>query len=354
MPYANITFTVQTNRSFLPNDFVQVSANASNYIIGRVVTYNPSTGALVITPLQSVGSGTFSSWTAALAGGWGSSGTAGTAGTTGTAGNRGAASTSGNHGTSGSSGTSGSGGLSRAAGASGLSRASGASGGSGVNGPKGPTGAQGGQGPQGPRGPQGTSGSSGASGGSGGPGPQGPTGPRGPQGGAGGPGPQGPPGPTGPSNSNNQTLNQGSPFTFNTCAWNQLYYAGQVYAYSGQGARSSPSEVQFITGPGYWQSPNGAIGSPNFFPTSTREVKTNINPYTGNGLDLINATEIVRFKFDIDGLEDDAKVGFIAEDAPEEFTGPDHDKMILPTTAGIIMKALQELDAKLKVLEGKN
>jgi len=354
MPYANITFTVQTNCSFLPNDFVQVSANASNYIIGRVVTYNPSTGALVITPLQSVGSGTFSSWTAALAGGWGSSGTAGTSGTTGTAGNRGAASTSGNHGTSGSSGTSGSGGLSRAAGASGLSRASGASGGSGVNGPKGPTGAQGGQGPQGPRGPQGTSGSSGASGGSGGPGPQGPTGPRGPQGGAGGPGPQGPAGPTGPSNSNNQTLNQGSPFTFNTCAWNQLYYAGQVSAVSGQGARSSPSEVQFITGPGYWQSPSGAIGSTNFFATSTKDVKTNIHPYTNSGLDIVNATEIVRFKFDIDGLEDNAKVGFIAEDAPIELTGPDRDKMIIPTTAGIIMKALQELDTKLKVLEGKN
>jgi hypothetical protein len=133
-----------------------------------------------------------------------------------------------------------------------------------------------------------------------------------------------------------------------------LYYAGQVYAYSGQGARSSPSEVQFITGPGYWQSPNGAIGSTNFFPTSSRDVKTNIKPYTASGLDIVNATEIVRFKFDIDGLEDDAKVGFIAEDAPIELTGPDRDKMIIPTTAGIIMKALQELDTKLKVLEGKN
>jgi hypothetical protein len=127
-----------------------------------------------------------------------------------------------------------------------------------------------------------------------------------------------------------------------------------VSANSGQGARSSPSEVQFITGPGYWQSPQGAIGAGGFFPTSSRDVKTNIQPYTNSGLDIVNATEIVRFKFDIDGLEDDAKVGFIAEDAPIELTGPDRDKMILPTTAGIIMKALQELDTKLKVLEGKN
>ena len=353
MPYANLTFTVQTNLSFLANDFVQLTANANNYIIGRVVSYNPATGALVITPLQSVGSGTYSSWTASLTGPWGSSGTAGTSGTVGTSGARGSANTSGVHGSSGSSGTSGSAGASQASGASGASGANGAPGNSGVNGPTGPQGVTGGTGPQGPRGPQGTSGSSGAAGGTGPTGPQGFTGPTGPTGGTGAPGPTGPTGPTGPSNSNNQTLNQFSPMTFNVCAWNQLYYGANVYANSGQGARSSPSEVQFITGPSTWYSPNGPIGSPNFFPTSSKDVKTNIRPYTGNGLDLINATEIVRFKFDIDGLEDQAKVGFIAEDAPTEFTGPDHDKMILPTTAGIVMKALQELDAKLRILEGK-
>jgi len=352
MPYSNITFTVQTGLSFLENDFVQVSADTSNYIIGRVVSYNPSNGALIITPLQSVGSGTFSSWTAALTGPWGSSGTAGTSGTVGTSGNHGAARTSGNRGSSGSSGTSGSAGLSRASGASGLSRNSGSPGNSGVNGPTGAPGGTGPTGPQGPLGPRGTSGSSGVNGGPGPQGPQGFTGPTGPQGPQGPTGPQGPPGPTGPSNSNNQTLNQFSPMTFNICYWNQLYYGGNAYANSGQGARSSPSEVQFITGPGVWYSPNGGIGSPNFFPTSTRDVKTNIQPYTGSGLDIVNATEIVRFKFDIDGLEDESKVGFIAEDAPIELTGPDRDKMILPTTAGIIMKALQELDTKLRILEG--
>lgn len=354
MPYANITFTVQTNRSFLVNDFVQVSANSTNYVIGRVVSYNPSTGALVITPLQSVGSGTYSSWTAALTGPWGSSGTAGTSGTIGTSGNRGAANTSGNNGGSGSSGTSGGRGASNASGASGQSGRSGSTGTSGVIGPTGGPGGTGPQGPTGNRGPSGTSGSSGATGPQGPTGGQGPTGARGPQGPTGAQGPQGGTGPQGPANSNNQTLNQGSPFTFNICAWNQLYYAGQVSAVSGQGARSSPSEVQFITGPGYWQSPQGAIGAGGFFPTSSRDVKTNIQPYTNSGLDIVNATEIVRFKFDIDGLEDDAKVGFIAEDAPIELTGPDRDKMIIPTTAGIIMKALQELDTKLKVLEGKN
>lgn len=351
MPYANLTFTVQPDLSFAQHDFVQVTANANNYIIGRVVSYNRITGALVITPLQSVGSGTFSSWTASLAGPWGSSGTAGTSGTVGTSGQHGNAGTSGNRGSAGTNGTSGSRGLSRAPGLSRASGARGANGASGANGATGAPGATGPQGPQGPQGGRGTSGSSGVNGPTGATGPQGPTGARGPTGGS-PTGPQGPTGPTGPSNSNNQNLNQYAAMTFNICAWNQLYYGNNVFANNGQGARTSPSEVNFITGPGVWQSTNGGIGSPNFFITSTREAKTNIQPYTGNGLDLVNATEIVRFKFDIDGLEDNAKVGFIAEDAPVEFSGPDHDKMILPTTAAIVMKALQELDAKLKVLEG--
>ena len=353
MPYANITFTVQTQRSFLVNDFVQVSANSTNYVIGRVVSYNPSTGALVITPLESVGSGTYSSWTAALTGPYGSSGTSGTSGaasSTGTSGTAGSSGLSRTSGTSGLSGTSGSSGVS---GASGLSRSSGTSGAAGANGPTGATGPQGGQGSPGNRGPSGTSGSSGATGPQGAQGGQGPTGPRGPQGPTGAQGPQGPTGPQGPANSNDQNLNQFSSMTFNTCNWQTLYYGGVAQAYSGQGARSTPSEIQFLTYPGVWQSPNGGIGSPNFFPTSSKDVKTNIQPYTNSGLDIVNATEIVRFKFDIDGLEDDAKVGFIAEDAPIELTGPDRDKMIIPTTAGIIMKALQELDTKLKVLEGK-
>jgi hypothetical protein len=351
MPYANLTFTVNTDLSFVPHDFVQLTADANNYIIGRVVSYNRTNGQLIITPLESVGSGTFSNWTVALTGPLGTSGTAGTAGTVGTSGQRGNSGSSGNRGSSGTRGESGSSGLSRAPGLSKASGARGANGNSGVNGPTGPTGATGPQGPTGPQGARGTSGSSGVRGGTGPTGPQGPTGARGPTGGS-PTGPTGPPGPTGPSNSNNQNLNQYANMTFNVCAWNQLYYGNNVFANNGQGARTSPSEVNFITGGGVWYSSNGGIGSPNFFITSTKDAKTNIQPYTGNGLDLVNATEIVRFKFDIDGLEDQSKVGFIAEDAPIEFSGPDHDKMILPTTAAIIMKALQELDAKLKVLEG--
>jgi hypothetical protein len=129
-----------------------------------------------------------------------------------------------------------------------------------------------------------------------------------------------------------------------------LYYGSQCNAQSGQGARSN-SGIQFITLPSVWQSPNGGIGAGGFFPTSTRELKTDITPFTKSGLDILNATTIVSYEFDINGMEDETKYGFIAEDTPEEIAGTNHDRIVISSTLGVLMKALQELDVKLKEKE---
>ncbi len=403
MAYSNITLNCSTNLAFVANDFVQVTHDELNYIIGRVVSYNTGTGVMVLTPLQSVGSGTFDSWTVTLAGAWGTSGTSGTSGTnatsgasatagtsgtdgssgtegtsgtsgtsgtdgssgthatageSGTSGTSGTSATTGTEGTSGSSGTNGTSGSSGTSGTSGSSASTGTSGNngaSGSSGSSGTSGATGPQGPTGPTGPQGPAGSSGTSGSSGVNGPQGPTGPTGPTG-AQGPagavitGPTGPTGPQGPANSNNQTLNQFSPMTFAVCRWNQLYYGNNVFANNGQGARSN-SGIQFITGSNTWYSPNGGIGSPNFFPTSSRGLKYDITPFTKSALDILNATQIVSYEFDIDGMEGQVKYGFIAENTPEEISSPSHDKIIISSSIGVLIKACQELDAKLKEKE---
>jgi len=54
MPYSNITFTVPTNLNYIAGDYVQFSHDADNYIVGYVVSYNPSTGSMTITPTLSV------------------------------------------------------------------------------------------------------------------------------------------------------------------------------------------------------------------------------------------------------------------------------------------------------------
>jgi hypothetical protein len=351
MPYSNLTFTVNTNLSFKPNDFVQVSANSTNYIIGRVVSYNSVTGALIITPLESVGSGTYTSWTVALTGFYGTSGTSGTAGNHGSAATSGIANTSGAAGSagdsrsSGSSGNAASSGLARAAAASGNSGAAGANGGTGPQGPQGPTGGQG------PLGPTGSSGTSGVNGGTGPQGPTGVTGATGPAG-ASPTGPTGPTGPQGPSNTNGQDLNNGASPTFATITAN-----GQVYMSNNMnnttGVRGLLSGVYFYNNTSSQWYSNGGIGAGggNFFVASTREVKKNIEPFTKSALDIINSTDIVSFEFEQGGLEGEIHIGFIAEDTPEELATSAHDQIVIPSSLGILMKALQELDEKLQILE---
>jgi hypothetical protein len=83
MPYSNISLVTDPNLLFQQYDFIQLSHDANNYIIGRVVSYNPNSGEIVFTPLQINGSGTYSSWNISLTGSPGPSGTSGTSGTSG-------------------------------------------------------------------------------------------------------------------------------------------------------------------------------------------------------------------------------------------------------------------------------
>jgi hypothetical protein len=80
-------------------------------------------------------------------------------------------------------------------------------------------------------------------------------------------------------------------------------------------------------------------------------MKTNIQPFTKSALDIIDSTEIVSYNYELDGQEDSTRIGFIAEDTPIELSTKTHDKMDYNSTMGILMKSIQELDAKLKIKE---
>jgi hypothetical protein len=106
-----------------------------------------------------------------------------------------------------------------------------------------------------------------------------------------------------------------------------------------------------------WQSNSpgwytyGDLGSTNFFSTSSRDYKTNIQPFAPSALNIIDNTEIVTFYYERDVIEDRLRIGFIAEDTPEELATKAHDKMDVNSSIGVMMKAIQELDAKLKIKE---
>ena len=356
---ANATFNVQTNLRFVANDFVKVIATASpaNYVYGRVVSYTAGTGTLIITPLQSVGTGTFSAWTVELTGKNGTSGASASSGTSGTSGSSASSGTHGTSASSGSSGTSGSAGTSASSGSSGTSASSGSSGTSAVQGGTGPQGATGPQGPTGVGGSSGTSGSSGgtgpqgALGAPGGPGPTGPLGAKGPT------GPTGPQGPTGTSASYSQApsngLNQGDYPNLGTTS-NGTTYASRFYlpgnVYKGLNGSYGPCWFGFNFG---WAS-NAGLGGAYFFNSSSRGLKKDIEPFTKDATELIKSTEIITWEFESGEHTQIEHIGFIAEDTPEELATPDHNVMDITNTLGVVLKAIQEIDNRVIALQNKN
>ena len=61
-----------------------------------------------------------------------------------------------------------------------------------------------------------------------------------------------------------------------------------------------------------------------------------------------------RQHFEETELQGETHIGFIAEDTREELATSAHDQMVVPSTLGILLKALQELDEKLQILENNS
>jgi hypothetical protein len=96
-------------------------------------------------------------------------------------------------------------------------------------------------------------------------------------------------------------------------------------------------------GYGNWQT-QLACGSTNFFSTSSRIYKTNIQTYAPSAIDIIKNVDIVSFNY-ID--YEHTKVGFIAEDSPIELSTETQDKLDTGNALGLLLKAVQELNTRI-------
>ena len=90
----------------------------------------------------------------------------------------------------------------------------------------------------------------------------------------------------------------------------------------------------------------------NLYNTSTIEAKDVIGPTKINAVDLINGVEVVDFTFK-DDPEKNIKTGFIAENTDPILSSKDQDKMDIYNVCGVLLKAVQELDARVRELESK-
>jgi len=95
---------------------------------------------------------------------------------------------------------------------------------------------------------------------------------------------------------------------------------------------------------------SGTVTGGSFNTTSTRKSKENINPFQKNGTEIINSLEIKEFNF-ISDKDKNYRVGFIADDTNPILSGEDRDKFDINNTIGVLLKALQEQDTKIRKLE---
>ena len=94
---------------------------------------------------------------------------------------------------------------------------------------------------------------------------------------------------------------------------------------------------------------NAVISAGGFYQTSSKTLKTSITDYNESALDIINKINVVSFYYKADVKN--KRIGFIAEDSPEEVATIDHNVMDTNSTVGLLLKAIQQLEERIKVLE---
>jgi hypothetical protein len=105
-----------------------------------------------------------------------------------------------------------------------------------------------------------------------------------------------------------------------------------------------------------------SVGSPTgwapikalaFLTQSARSAKKDIEVLRESALDIINATEVVTFRYNAEDGDTLKHVGFIADDTHALMAGKAHDNMRIADTVGLLLRAVQELSNETKSLKAK-
>jgi len=96
---------------------------------------------------------------------------------------------------------------------------------------------------------------------------------------------------------------------------------------------------------------NGNLGlRGNLFSRSSRSDKKKILPYRGDALGLLRAVRVVTYLYKNEGASSSRHIGFIAEDAPVDLTGPYRTSINLNNSVAVTIAATQELENQVLVM----
>jgi hypothetical protein len=145
------------------------------------------------------------------------------------------------------------------------------------------------------------------------------------------------------------------PVTINT----NLATTGETYTGS-QFKCGSGSDNPYLNNPygaDHWRAAGsawftyGPVGSTNFFSTSRRAVKTQIQNFDRSAVELIESVNVVEYRYKND--LNNKRIGFIAEDTIQEIATVNHDQMDINSSIGLLLKAVQELSLQNKSLRNE-
>ena len=108
--------------------------------------------------------------------------------------------------------------------------------------------------------------------------------------------------------------------------------------------------VDVPDGPRVYMDSSGTLTATDITITSSRKAKENIQSTHVKGTDIIDSINVVDFTY-IDDPNKVPHVGFIAEDTDSLLSTPGRNKMDYTNCIGILLKAVQELSARVKELE---
>ena len=108
--------------------------------------------------------------------------------------------------------------------------------------------------------------------------------------------------------------------------------------------------VDVPDGPRVYMDSSGTLTATDITITSSRKAKENIQSTHVKGTDIIDSINVVDFTY-INDPDKVPHVGFIAEDTDSLLSTPGRNKMDYTNCIGILLKAVQELSARVKELE---
>lgn len=92
----------------------------------------------------------------------------------------------------------------------------------------------------------------------------------------------------------------------------------------------------------------GVVSGASFNTTSLRKMKEEIKAYKESAISILEAVEVVSFKY-INKPE--PRVGFIADDTNPILSGVNQDCFDIANVAGVLIKAVQELNERIAKIE---